>query len=50
MAIFVCILKKLNLGMDAGTRKGRKGLFLSLQTSVPFLFFREVYYGKSQMF
>jgi hypothetical protein len=43
MAIFVCTLKNLILGMVAGTRKSRKGLFLSLQTSVPFLFFREVY-------
>ena len=30
MAIFICILKKLKLGMDAGTRKSRKGLFMSL--------------------
>lgn len=39
MAIFIYILKKSNLGMDAGTRKGRKGLFTSLQTSVPFFCF-----------
>ena len=41
MAIFVCTLKNLILGMVAGTRKSRKGLFLSLQTSMPFFVFEE---------
>jgi len=39
MAIFICKLKKLNLGMDAGICKDRKGLFLGLETSVPFFLF-----------
>lgn len=39
MAIFTCILKKLNRGMDAGTGNDRKGLFIGLQTSMPHLFF-----------
>lgn len=36
MAIFVCTLKNLILGMVAGICKDRKGFFLSLQTSMPF--------------
>ena len=39
MAIFVCTLKNLILGMVAGICKDRKGFFLSLQTSMPFFVF-----------
>ena len=40
MAIFICTLKNSILGMVAGICKDRKGLFMSLQTTMPFFGFR----------
>ncbi len=47
MAIFICIFRKLNRGMDAGDRKGRKGYFVNLKTSMPFCFLSEALRGQS---
>jgi len=41
LAIFICILKKLKLGMDAGISNDREGFFMA-PLDIHALFFEEV--------